>query len=431
MPEAHTKGRQRAGKTLTGLLAENRRGPLARRTFVRFAQREPSPCCAFAAPEDEETLVSAEPKLLLVHDDDLADVRHLLADIGTPYVERTGAPTEIDLRTQWDLVIASQRRMGHFEGNEATEKTRRIVVVDNDSRTMRSMMRRQGVNFIVARPVHAAAMRLLVLHCIYRGPERRRQGRVSVGAEVQIKSGLFRRDAILADLSLHGFRLVADKALKSGSKVKLIFPQEIACGKSFSLPGRILRSAPGAQGEASCVIAGAFHDLKPAQGKRLRKVYENYQGGPAKLETSGADLMKTPEEASDEASERRTEPRGEYDKHVVAVDDEATRVLLCRDISVGGMRVQPNETLVPGDEVKVAVHVRSRAEPLVVSARVTRDDGEAGLVLEFFNLSEKSEAYLRKMVNLLPILGVKAEREDGDDDQPDLIVSEIVERHAS
>ena len=40
------------------------------------------------------------------------------------------------------------------------------------------MMRRQGVNFIVARPVHAAAMRLLVLHCIYRGPERRKQGRV-------------------------------------------------------------------------------------------------------------------------------------------------------------------------------------------------------------------------------------------------------------
>ena len=377
---------------------------------------------------EEVSLVGAQAKVLLIHDDDLADVRHLMQDIGAPFIERDGAPTDIDKRTPWDLIIASQRRIGHFEENEATEKSRRIVVVDNDSRTMRSMMRRQGVNFIVARPVHAAAMRLLVLHCIYRGPERRKQGRVSVGAEVLIKNGLFKRSAILADLSLHGFRLVADRALKSGSKIKLVFPQEIACGKSFSLPGRILRSTPGAQGATSFVVAGALQDLKPAQGKRLRKIYENYQGGPAKLAgASGGDLMRAPDEVEDESdsAERRTEPRGEYDKHVVAVDDEATRVLLCRDISVGGMRVQPNETLVPGDEVKVAVHVRSRAEPLVVNARVTRDDGDAGLVLEFFDLSEPSEAYLRKMVNLLPILGVKA---DGDGDHPDLIVSQIVER---
>ncbi len=98
-------------------------------------------------------------------------------------------------------------------------------------------------------------------------------------------------------------------------------------------------------------------------------------------------------------------------------------------VSIGGMRVQPNETLVPGDEVKVAVHVRTRSEPLVVDARVTRDDGKSGLVLEFFNLSGDNEAYLRKMVNLLPIMGVKA---DVDGESPSgLIVSEIVERKAS
>ncbi len=374
--------------------------------------------------------MATNAKVLLVHDDDLADVRHLLADIGIDFVERDGTPTEIDQRTGWDLIITNQRRMESTREDEATLKSRRIVVVDSDSRTMRSMMRRQGVDFIVARPVHAAAMRLLVLHCIYRGPERRKQGRVSVGAEVQVKSGLFRRDAILADLSLHGFRLVSDRAIRAGSKVKLVVPQEIAYGKSFTLPGRILRGSASAQEGSGFVIAGAFHDLKPVQGKRLRKIYENYQGGPAKLTSSRDDLLQAPDGDADAPGERRTEPRGEYEGHVVAIDDEATRVLFCQDISIGGMRVQPNETLVPGDEVKIAVHVRSRAEPLIVTARVTRDDGEAGLVLEYFDLSEGSEAYLRKMVNLLPIMGVKAESKGGGDGQPNLIVSEIIERRA-
>jgi len=376
------------------------------------------------------TQAGPDAKVLLIHDDELADVRHLMQDMGAPFVERCGAPTDIDLRTSWDLIVASQRRLNHFEENEPTDKSRRIAVVDNDSRTMRSMMRRQGVNFIVARPVHTAAMRLLLLHCIYRGPERRKQGRVAVGAQVQLKAGLFGRTAILADLSLRGFRLVASKDLKTGSKIKVVFPQEIACGKSFSIAGRVLRSAPGAQSNGSFIIAGAFQDLKPAQGKRLRKVYENHLGGPASLASTSDDLLRVPGDDSEDFAERRTEPRGHYDKHVVAVDEEATRVLLCRDISIGGMRVQPNDSLVPGDEVKLAVHLRSRAEPLIVKARVARDDGETGLVLEFFELSEASEAYLRKMVNLLPIIGVKAESTGEDDGPAGLIVSEIVERNA-
>ncbi|MCP4037787.1 MAG: PilZ domain-containing protein [bacterium] len=380
------------------------------------------------------TLDSSSVKILLLHDAELADVRMLLTELKIPFVEREGEPTEIDLRTAWDLIIASQRRMNQLENSEAAQKARRIAVVDSDSRTMRTMLRRQGVHYIVARPVHAAAVRLLVLHCIYRGPERRRQSRVSVGARIQTRMGLFRRDVILADLSLHGCRLVCDKPVKSGSKIKLYFPSEIACGKAFSLPARVLRTAPAHQSSQGHVVAGAFHGLSPAQGQRLRKVFESYRAGPARLVGSTGDLLHSPSDSTH--GERRTAPRGEYEKHVVAVSDDATRVLLCRDISIGGMRVEPNETLVPGDELLVAVHVRSRSEPLVVNARVERDDGEDGLVLAFFDLSKQSETYLNKMVNLLPILGVKAIA-SGDEDGagqkvgPELIVSEIVERRAS
>jgi hypothetical protein len=93
------------------------------------------------------------------------------------------------------------------------------------------------------------------------------------------------------------------------------------------------------------------------------------------------------------------------------------------------MRVEPNDTLVPGDNLMVAIHIRSRAEPLVVNTRVIRDDGEKGLVLEFYDLSNETEVYLNKMVHLLPMLGVKSAGENGE--QPGMIVSEIIQRHAS
>jgi hypothetical protein len=93
------------------------------------------------------------------------------------------------------------------------------------------------------------------------------------------------------------------------------------------------------------------------------------------------------------------------------------------------MRVNPNDTLVPGDELLVAVYIRSRAEPLVVNARVTRDDGDAGLVLEFHDLSKDSADYLKKMINVLPILGVKNISNPGN--EGGLTISEIVARRAS
>ncbi|MBW2390481.1 MAG: PilZ domain-containing protein [Deltaproteobacteria bacterium] len=370
---------------------------------------------------------NANPKILLLHDNELVDVRGLLSDLAIKVIERPGKLTDVDLRTKWDLIIASQKRISDFEKSAKVRNATRIAVIDNDSRTLRSMLRRLGVEYVVARPVHATALRLLVLHCVYRGPERRRLSRVSVGAKVQVRVGLFRKDVILADLSLHGCRLVCEKPIKAGTKIKLMVPPEMAAGKAFSLPVRALRSGAAADSGQGYVMAGAFHSLTPALGQRLRKVFEAYRNGPARLSGATIDMVSQP--GSDEPPERRTAPRKDYEKHVVTVTDEATRVLLCRDISIGGMRVEPNDSLVPGDDLLVAIHIRSRAEPLVVNTRVSRDDGEKGLILEFYDLSKESEVYLNKMVHLLPMLGVKDAGKNGD--QPGMIISEIIQRRAS
>jgi type IV secretory pathway VirJ component len=62
---------------------------------------------------------------------------------------------------------------------------------------------------------------------------------------------------------------------------------------------------------------------------------------------------------------------------------------------------------------------------LVVDSRVTRDDGEEGLVLEFENLSDQAHEYLKKMVSFLPILAA------GDDGGEGVIVSELLERKSA
>lgn len=375
-------------------------------------------------------LDDSAPRILLLHDKELSDIRNLLEGLGFAFVERMGGPIDVDYRTRWDLIVSSQKRLSFFTSEEIEQNTRRIAIIDNDSRTLRAMLQRVGVDYIVARPVHAAAIRLLVLHCIYKGPERRRRTRVTVGAKIQLRSGLFKRDALLADISLHGCRLICDRPIKAGVKLKLYFPAEMGGGKGFMIPGQAIRTAKAGDGIKGHMVAGSFRGLSPAQGKLLRKLFESYKSGPARLQPADSSAgLKPPAVESKQPTERRTAPRKEFEKHVVTVDDEATRVLLCRDISIGGMRVEPNDSLVPGDDLLVAVHIGARSEPMVVNARVTRDDGEKGLVLSFYDISRECENYLNKMVGQLPDLA-NSDNADGSTNQ-NVIVSEIVERRAS
>jgi hypothetical protein len=109
------------------------------------------------------------------------------------------------------------------------------------------------------------------------------------------------------------------------------------------------------------------------------------------------------------------------------MDLNATRVLMGRDISVGGMRVDPNPALSLDDELQIAIHVRAREEPLVVTARVTRDDHKRGLVLRFRDLSDGDRRHLQQMIGWLPILAMREDREE----DLAMVVSEILERAAS
>jgi hypothetical protein len=446
--------------------------------------------------------VSQKPVTLLLHDGELADVRQLLDELGISFVECIGDPTDTLKRNQWNIVIANPKRISGLRTALDGQKRTRIAIVDNDSRTLRAMLRRHGIDFIVARPVHEAALRLLVLHSLYQGPEKRRQARVSVGTKVQCHSGLLSHfDAILVDLSLQGCRVLCSQPLKRGKRISISLPGSSAGEKAFTVKAEVLRASDaGSEGHPEWTVGMRFQKVSPKVGQLIRKTMELYSQGPARLEGVGpspgkpslstdsasasSDRVSPPLDSADTSSdsaspspnraapsldaassspnsaglssddpspassvrsrgerraghssgprssahsERRAGPRKEFAKRVVALDDQASKVLLCRDISLGGMRVEPNDSLIPGDVLLIGIHVRARTEPLVVTARVERDDGKQGLVLAFRNLDAPTEAYLRKMIDFLPIFAARNEEEPGSG----LIVSEILERKAS
>lgn len=396
--------------------------------------------------------------VLLLHDGELADVRSLVEAIGARVLDAREGPPE---GAEVDVVLATPRYLREVDRVARGAQVVRIAVLDHDARTLRALCRRAGVDLVVRRPVHPVAVRKLLLHALYRGPDRRAR-RVAVGVPVRFRTWLRSRPALLADLSVRGCQLVGCKALLPGRRVAVSIVDPGAPGRSFSVSGRVVRAVRG--GESG--FAMEFRGVSERVRARLREAVAVYGEGPAAC--SSAEVASawrrfapppTPAEPPDEErgaaapgdalagfapagaadlaeeappggddprepteDERRRAPRRLYEgRRVVALDEEAARVLVGHDLSAGGMRVAPNPALFVGQRLRVALYGSPGETPLVLEARVARDDGERGLVLRFGAIAESPRRYLDKLLDALPVL------DGGRSPAPGLVVSEILE----
>jgi hypothetical protein len=197
--------------------------------------------------------------------------------------------------------------------------------------------------------------------------------------------------------------------------------------------------------EGDDVIAVLFELLGEAALRRLESTVSAHSHGPAVLDEAvsraihpvpvapESDESQPPasddpaDPADESASERRVQERHSITRRIIALGDEATRVLIGRDLSIGGMRIDPTPGFALGDHLKVAVHVRADGQPLVVSAEITRDDGPDGMALRFVDLSPAARACLDEMVGALPSIL----ESDSSNEGSGLVVTEVVERRAS
>jgi len=393
------------------------------------------------------------PRVLLAHDGELADVRELLEQIGADFDERTGGLAPEDHATVWKVVVGTPRRVLEIQIGAAGEKPTRIVLFGAESKTLVAMLRRSGVDLMIQRPVHPTALRLLIIHSLYQGPEKRRHQRVTIGTPIRYRTGMLKKTAMIADLSLRGCRLITNEKTERDQAIKVFLGADLGGSKPLVMKGRVVRSGPtegtGSEAQATAV---AFDRVSRDEARLLKEILVAHMMGPGVLDASDAARVNAAaamgesggrQQRQDTAAEaapqtrpqprtgpnvtpgddRREGPRYSIDRRIIALGVEATRVLIGRDISLAGMRVESHELLDVGDDLRLALHVRARAEPLVVQARVERDDGEEGMMLGFHGLTESAENYLRKMVTFLPILAAR-----GGDEGSGVIVSEILER---
>lgn len=343
------------------------------------------------------------PAALVLDDGELGDVRATLEQIGVEYTYlRGGAADGIDVEPPRQLLVATPRRALGLRGAAGKpdpdgDRAVRIAVTEQDSVALRDQLRGVGFDYLVRRPIHPGALRLLLLRALYRGPERRVTVRYPIGGEVAYKLGLRRRRATLLEVSLRGCRLQAESPAESDARISVVLPKEFTGTKSVSLPGWVVRCEPDVEG--SHEIAVAFEALSNRVERSLRTVLKRKIQG---LDPDGGTPLT-------ELSDRREGGRRTFQGEV-RLQDRAARALVGRDLSTGGMLVEQNLDLRLGDTPLLEIFGRDGDELVRVQARVVRDD-ENGMALQFVDVPAAAAERLEAMVAGLPAVERLADTE--------------------
>jgi len=398
-------------------------------------------------------------RVLLVDDGELDDVRDCLLTLGAEFAHLRGGAVPAKLDAPRDLFIATTRRAGLARPWPRAERPVRIAVVTEDSGSLRATLRRLGFGYLVRRPAHPVALRLLLMHALYQGEERRSAPRVPLGYPVAVKVGMRRRDALLADIAESGCRLIIAEPVSEGVKVTVQVPSELCGSDGFALPGTVVRCAKDrtSPDDGSFAVAIHFSTLSETARALLDEALAAHRlGEPTEEAGPEAAPLVTPIDIGDEAaprlvrriapppmpidakrparpaaahrtvstahasgparhSDRRRHPRRRYAERVVAAapDGSIHRVLIGRDLSPGGMRVDRQPELVVGARLRLALYDTLHETPVVVTASVLRDDGDAGVALRFDALPRESAARLEQLVAGLPPVERLADGETG------------------
>ena len=454
------------------------------------------------------------PPVLLLDDGELDDVQQLIEQMGLQFGRVRGGAILRGTPPPSTLLVTTPRRARAVcdDGTNGASAPVRVVVVDQDSPSLREQLRETGFDYLVRRPVHPEALRLLLLHCVYTGEERRGQPRVPVGFEISFGSWIRRRRALLTDLSVGGCRLLTPRSLARGKSIKLTLPEELGATAPVTLRGRIARCNfdPRLGDEGLYRSAIGFENVERETRKELERIVEAQARGPVTLprpsgvaETAeelpeesmtrervrirrddprveptldagappsrvrtgsspsdrpaggrqdsyvaATEVATVPEverprspsegHAGDPRSEppaqaepdtwsgpfdRRRDRRGIYERKIPAFGDAALRVLVGRDLSARGIRVEGAELEI-GDRVHMAIYGEACDEPIFVWGTATRKDEQDRVILLFDELELDLTHALEKLVARLP--AVEPLR-DGESAAMGTVIIEIVD----
>ncbi len=412
------------------------------------------------APESSE--------ILLLDDGELDPVAAVLDEMGLAFTRLRGGQITETVAPPRDLLIVTPRRLDRVRPGSPPEaasgRPLRIVAVQEDSPAMRRRLRRGGLHLLVRLPSNPEIWRLLIRRSLYQGAERREDPRVAVGGGLSVESEHAAQTTLL-DLSNRGCRLQTQEALSVGDPVRfsVIDTQEQVDGASpLRLRGKVRRlvAEPGSDRISVAVIFDA--DLERENREKLTAMINRWASGAASLGPRTGTTTAVPalpacqlsslpdlvlddetdppvrgeadiridsgagaEEAPAGNSDRRTQTRGAFLAPVSAKAPSGggSVVLIGRDLSAGGMRIENHEDIALGDRFQLALHGPTPGKPFLIQATVTRDDGDDGLGLVFKGVDRETAVQLEKLVACLPDV---ESLEDGELSGLGAILSEVL-----
>jgi c-di-GMP-binding flagellar brake protein YcgR len=345
------------------------------------------------------------PWALLLDDGELDDVRQLLDALGVDYEEWSKSdlsanlphPRTLLVTTSGHAIAARLRR----EPGRIASRAVWIAVATGTSKTQHTAIFGAGFDYLVRRPVHPEALRLLLRAALYQGREQRSKRRLAAGSEISYRiAGRGTRKALLVDISPGGCRLLARCKPNPGVQLSLRFPRELLGGAELTHEGMVTRAVASGDGAGEFFVGVRFLPFEAEQREPILRLLNGLASGPAVLPEPLAELARP-------AALNLREARGVFDSEVPICGLDGC-VLVGRDLSVGGMRVDPQPALQLGATLRLAIGLAADTDPVEVEARVARDDGENGVVVHFDWIEPGGKQRLRKMIASLPPIEARA-----------------------
>ena len=389
-----------------------------------------------------------EDTLLLLDDGELDPVVSILERSGLAYRRLRGGEITEELAPPYALLITTPRhadkvRLGSPSGAQPGRPVR-IVAVQEDSPALRRMMRNKGFHLLIRQPVHDEVWRLSIQRALFQGDERRREIRLPVGAQIELDpdggaamspTSEMSRPTVLLDISNRGCHFIGDTPFPLEAHVAFELTATTTGSQPITLRGRIIRCGPwnfDDEPRHSCAML-FDDDLDEDSRLGLARMINARISGPTSLAELPPDALSLPSvdspalpglalddetdppirtsvpvdlnlgvaEASD-ADERRKQHRGAYQQRVEVDGSGSVTVLMGRDLSATGMRVERFADARVGAHLDLALYGPTENEPIAIDAEIVRDDGERGIALRFCNLSRSDAGMLERFIACLP-----------------------------
>ncbi|MEE8581387.1 MAG: PilZ domain-containing protein, partial [Myxococcota bacterium] len=279
--------------------------------------------------------------------------------------------------------------------------------------------------------------------------------RLPVGGRAQVHIDGVSGQATLTEISTVGCRLLSPHDSIPGAPIVIGLPPELATGRALKLAGTVVRvEADSVESDKPRFsLAVKFEGTRRSSIESVIRILEGKAIGSLVTRLDPTDDSLSSVEPSEEPkgvrpsrrgktdarskkkrdtgkatrSERRN-PRGTYRHTLPAIIDQLPHIVVGRDLSTRGMRIDPDSELDLGTTLRVALHRGSDKPPILVEGIVVRDDGGGGLIVSFAEGSADQERALEELTRDLPALESLSHK---DDSTAGLVFSSIEVRVAS